>query len=63
MASVGIDFQMWNTEFCMFHVWQSVQIFLNEIQNHVHFTDDNWNNDFSAILTCDSVYFIYENLN
>ena len=34
----------------------SVQIFLTEIWKHIHFTGDNWNNDFSAILTYEILY-------
>ena len=59
MAFVGIDFQRWNTEFCVSHVAISVQIFLNEIWNHIYFTDDNGNKDFSAILTYGILYISY----
>ena len=41
------------------HVPISVQIFLNEIWNHIYFTDDNWNKDFSAILTYGILYISY----
>ena len=41
------------------HVAISMQIFLNEIWKHIHFTDDNWNKDFSAILTYGILYISY----
>ena len=41
------------------HMPISVQIFLNEIWNHIHFTDDNQNKDFSAILMCGILYISY----
>ena len=36
-----------------------LQIFLNEIWNHIYFIDDNWNKDISAILTYGILYISY----